>query len=474
MLLPAIVVLSAETTVETADTLLRPYADGARVVISRRAGPALVWYLLTAREIRSGTREATPHTALREVLNLDSREPVPTRQASAASAAGAESPILVIDGEQLVGILELEPTPVGTAVPDEEDEPAWRAEIAFRRRTIAADRPLFEVVRVFYGTDRRPEADPRMSPYYGGSRGELTLGTVEVSIPAHRDKGTLPRPSWWRLEFRESPARHVMITRVEPLARNQFVQQIRGSFAPAGRKHALLFVHGYNVPFADAAMRAAQLVYDLRTDENLEFPGLPLLYSWPSQGHPLQYLADETNIEWTRPNFAGFLRLALAEIGADIVHVIAHSMGNRALIECLRAFDMSALPPGSGVLDQVVFAAPDFDADTFRNLAAELSGRARRYTLYASSEDQALKASRHIRSDLARAGESGVHMVVVNGVDTIDASNVDTSLLGHGYFGERTVLADIFYLLKDGKSPDHRYGLLPRSRSNLRYWEFAP
>lgn len=65
-------------------------------------------------------------------------------------------------------------------------------------------------------------------------------------------------------------------------------------------------------------------------------------------------------------------------------------------------------------------------------------------------------------------------MVVVQGIDTIDASNVDTSLLGHGYFGERTVLGDIFYLLKDGKGPDDRYGLEPRLRRNVRYWEFVP
>jgi esterase/lipase superfamily enzyme len=156
-----------------------------------------------------------------------------------------------------------------------------------------------------------------------------------------------------------------------------------------------------------------------------------------------------------------------------VVHVIAHSMGNRALIECLSTLDLSGLPPGSAVLDQVVFAAPDFDADTLADLAAQLSSRARRYTLYASSGDLALRASRELRRGLRRAGESGDDLLVVNGIDTIDASHVDTSLLGHGYFGERTILGDIFYLLKDRKSPDERFGLIRRTRANLKYWEMA-
>lgn len=156
---------------------------------------------------------------------------------------------------------------------------------------------------------------------------------------------------------------------------------IRSVFSQTSRRHALLLVHGYNVPFVDAVRRTAQLARDLRTDDRREFPGVPLLYSWPSQGQFLKYITDETNITWTRPHFEQFLRLALTETGAEVVHVIAHSMGTRALIECLSVFDTASLPPGSARLDQVVLAAPDFDADTLRELAQTLSSRAKRYTL---------------------------------------------------------------------------------------------
>ena len=78
--------------------------------------------------------------------------------------------------------------------------------------------------------------------------------------------------------------------------------------------------------------------------------------------------------------------------------------------------------------------------------------KARRITLYASSNDEAIKLSKKVHA-YPRAGESGPDIVVVPGLDTIDVSNVDTSLLGHSYFAEkRTVISDLFYLIRDGKA----------------------
>lgn len=471
MLLPAIAVLSDETTWTQAEAALRPYADRARVAISRRAGPVVVWYLFAAQDVRArGAAASAPGARLRDLLDLDAAQPVDTVQASAAPATATDRRILVLDGDRVAGILE---PAIGVQEGDEETGRGVREHIGFRDERAPAEKPPFEVIRVFYGTDRRPEGDATVAPYYGTDRGTLAFGSAEVSIPSKRDRGTLPRPAWWRLEFRENPARHVMVTAVRPLAREAFLADIRSTFAQASQKHALLFIHGYNVTFADALMRTAQIAFDLRSDELIEFPGVPLLYSWPSLGQTLGYLRDETLIRWTQPHFEQFLRIALSETGADVVHVIAHSMGNRALIECLSTLDLSGLPAGSAVLDQVVFAAPDFDADTLADLAAQLSSRARRCTLYASSGDLALRTSRELRGGLRRAGESGEELLVVNGIDTIDASNVDTSLLGHGYFGERTILGDIFYLLKDRKSPDERFGLIRRMRANVKYWEMA-
>ena len=65
--------------------------------------------------------------------------------------------------------------------------------------------------------------------------------------------------------------------------------------------------------------------------------------------------------------------------------------------------------------------------------------------------------------------------MVVTGMDTVDASSVGTSLTGHSYYAEkRTVLSDLFYLLKDGAPPSERHGLDRKSSPKGEYWAFRP
>jgi esterase/lipase superfamily enzyme len=125
-----------------------------------------------------------------------------------------------------------------------------------------------------------------------------------------------------------------------------------------------------------------------------------------------------------------------------------------------------------GRLHQIVFAAPDIDADTFRNLSAAFQGKAERITLYASSGDRALAASQQFQR-YARAGQSGLDLVVVPTVDTVDASSVKTEFLGHSYFGDAdSLLSDLFYLIRNGTPPGERSRLREQRRYGARYWEF--
>ena len=86
--------------------------------------------------------------------------------------------------------------------------------------------------------------------------------------------------------------------------------------------------------------------------------------------------------------------------------------------------------------------------------------------LYASSKDRALGVSKRIHG-YPRAGDSGDGLVVLPSVDTIDATDVDTSLVGHSYYGDnRSILTDLFTLLKHGNAPP-RFGM---TRAGLRAW----
>ena len=64
----------------------------------------------------------------------------------------------------------------------------------------------------------------------------------------------------------------------------------------------------------------------------------------------------------------------------------------------------------------------------------------------------------------------------MSGVETIDASEVDTASLGlfHQYYADnRTILSDLFQLLR-GVRAEERFGLEPRSYQGKRYWAFKP
>ncbi|MBI3408971.1 MAG: alpha/beta fold hydrolase [Planctomycetes bacterium] len=270
------------------------------------------------------------------------------------------------------------------------------------------------------------------------------------------------------MEFHEDPAKHVMLQKVESLAQDAFFAQLSDTVNASSKKDAFVFVHGFNVSFEDAARRTAQLAYDLK------FEGAPVFFSWPSQGLFLEYTVDEANAEWTIPHLKAFLKSVATRSGAQIIHLIAHSMGNRALTRALQGLmaEEAKNPPR---FSEVILAAPDIDADVFKTqIFPGISSAAQRLTLYASSRDRALQLSKQVHG-YPRAGESGDDIVVMLKMDTIDVSNVDTSLIGHSYYGDNnSFLADAFYLIHGGLPPERRERLRSVPLGSLKYWMFAP
>jgi esterase/lipase superfamily enzyme len=323
----------------------------------------------------------------------------------------------------------------------------------------------YAVVRVFYGTDRRPTGSDRADKFYGGQRSPLdayAAGVCDVSIPNTHQPGQLEAPSILRLEFRADPARHVILRSVTQLGREDFYSQLRERFKQAGDKHALVFVHGFNVTFEDAARRTAQIAYDLK------FNGVPLMYSWPSRGSLIRYKEDEDSVKWAAPHLKQFLEDVAGELGPDAsIHLIAHSMGNRALTTALLGIAADARP--SPRFKQVILAAPDIHADDFLNvIAPAIQKTAEQVTLYASSHDKALIVGRSL-DGWPRAGESGDYLLTVPGIVTVDASGIDTSLIGHSYYALKSVLDDIDAIMRHGHGPAERK-LHALTRGSATYW----
>ncbi len=324
----------------------------------------------------------------------------------------------------------------------------------------------FTIVKVFYATDRKATGVSDPNEKYGGDRGTLVLGEAEISIPRDHRLGELEGPSIWRLEFSEDPERHVILKAAAEVIPEVFYKNVREKVAAAPDKSAFIFVHGYNVLFKDAARRTAQMSYDLG------FPGAPVFYSWPSQGTTLGYTYDENNIQWTQPTLKKFIKEFAEQSEAENLYLVAHSMGNRALTGAVKEL-VQENPDIRNRFREIILAAPDIDAEIFmRDIAPFIVSATPTVTLYASSNDKALIASKQVHG-YARAGDSGGGLVIANGIDTIDSSNAETDFVGHAYYASsKSIIADIFNLIHLRKRPDQRPGLKAITEQSGRYWEF--
>ncbi len=303
---------------------------------------------------------------------------------------------------------------------------------------------------------------------YSGGRGALTRGICEVSIPKVHRPGVVERPSLLRFEFHEDQQQHIVLTSATELSEADFHGHLSASVAASPAQDLLVFIHGYNVDFQSAVRRTAQISVDL------PFEGVPVCYSWPSRGTLLGYSVDETNAEWTTTHLKQFL-LELAEhSGASSINVIAHSMGNRPMTAAMQQISWQLDAAAGKPFDRVVLAAPDVDADRFRrDFGPSLLDVANHVTLYASSDDQALMISKGVHG-YQRAGESGQYVVVVPGVETIDVSGIDLSLLGHSYYGDsESMLRDLYKVVRARLSAANRPGLIARHSGEMIYWQLA-
>jgi esterase/lipase superfamily enzyme len=319
--------------------------------------------------------------------------------------------------------------------------------------------------RVWYATTRRPNDPLNVSKGFSATRDDTVhYGSCRVFIPKSHKIGSIGSP-WWKrmLTLTDDRLRLLDLSASSPERHFQSIAARMARVAPDDQI-AVVFVHGYNVSFAESALRAAQIGFDL------SIRGAMAFFSWASQGTLEGYPADEATIEVNEQAIADYLTNFALKSGARAVHVIAHSMGNRGV---LRAVDRIAATSErqSGVrFGQFILAAADVDADKFRELSAAYGRVGTRTTLYVSERDRAVEASRWLHQ-FPRVGLIPPVMVV-DGIDTVNVTNADLTLLGHGYVASaRAVLTDMHAVIRHNAPPPERFGLTAvETEGGERYW----
>lgn len=326
-------------------------------------------------------------------------------------------------------------------------------------------------VGVFYATNRTAAGNFDNTPLderFTAVPSTLNYGQAEVSIPKKHKVGELESPSWYAFEFREDPVKHVVLLNLKRQSKSDFYQAMAARVNQSRGSNAFVFIHGYNVSFSDAARRTAQMSYDLN------FDGAPVFYSWPSQASLSGYFTDEKTIAKSTIHIQTFLADFADRSGAKNLYVIGHSMGTRGVTQAIKDL-VKKRPDLKNRFRGIILAAPDIDAEVFRrDLAPALKQASKQVTLYASSGDMALQASKQVHGK-PRAGDAGDTIVLVPGIETIDVSGVDTSMLAHSYFVESLpVIDDIRQFFRSNMPAAKRKPLQVMKHKRGLFWRIAP
>ncbi len=350
----------------------------------------------------------------------------------------------------------------------------------------------FSVVTLLYATNRvqlpsvpvrmatgKPQSNVKTTavkippmPRFGHDRArQLTLGFAQITVPnTKRATGSIKRPRQVTVlsvnvsREEEDPRKHFTIGNLQVLDAASFylMASAEGSRPREFKDHAMVFVHGTNTSFDEAMFRTAQLAHDIG------FDGVPYAFSWPSKGETLGYTYDRESADASHGHLADFIDLIAKRTTAKKIHIIAHSMGARLVVDALYPAKDPTSTAKTAKLGEIILAAADIDRSVLISRAESIKAAGKPLTLYISNNDYALAASRQFAQGGPRAGDASEgEPIVVPGVETIDISDGGGLLaslgvgigssIGHTTFAEKThVLTDMALLMRTSVHPPHR------------------
>lgn len=297
---------------------------------------------------------------------------------------------------------------------------------------------------VLFATDRNDEKTAILATRFGARRLDpFEFSCGYLGAPArHSGEPSLPAAPLSLVKGSEDCAREIV-------ARTR----------AAGAKKILFVIHGFNIDFSGLMWRALQVASDL------DYDGAIVGWSWPSEGSAFSYAYDEDSNAWSEPHLAELVS-EIAAIAPDFqLDFVAHSMGNRILLQMLREF---AQAKSSIRIGAAVFAAPDISQDVFREQLRQARKIGALRTLYASEYDRAILISESYHK-APRAGSGGANILVTGGVES-----VDTRLSGHSYVFDEPKAIEDFRKIVNRETAAPGRGLPAREKAGASYWVIEP
>jgi esterase/lipase superfamily enzyme len=350
-------------------------------------------------------------------------------------------------------------------------------------------------MKLFYATDRQPRPNEDGSFGYGSGRSlSLAFGTALIEIDGN--------PSWeefttssldsnrskelqlsmgdinetLRLPPTPHPASFIdgkiqidpdrLIEARETEARmNAELSQL---LAETPRKEVVIYIHGYNNGFPDAALDLAEIWHFLGRKH------VPILYTWPAGHEGISglrgYNYDRESGEFTIYHLKQFLRSLGRMDEIEKIHIIAHSRGTDVLVTALREVFLEIRAEGKDPHEELrianaILAAPDLDYEVVlqRVVAEHVEAGVVQATVYTSPADKAIRISEWLYGSVARLGQMESSTVksklTKQQMASIQKNSSVTFVefigkgdsVGHGYFSSSAaVSSDLITLINTG------------------------
>jgi len=267
-------------------------------------------------------------------------------------------------------------------------------------------------------------------------------------------------------------------------AKAELQAEIARRLDAAPRKEVVLYVHGYNNTFEDAATTMGELCHFL----GREF--VCAIFSWPAGGRrglAFGYNVDRESSEYAVEDLLKTVRIIAQTPGVQRIHVLGHSRGTDVVATALAELSVEAYAVGNTLARQyrignVILMAPDIDADValakilkvFADPDLPFNGKANpgislvrspefKITIYASPDDKALETSGWLFGSIARLGRIDAAMFTPHQIDEfrtfgeVDVIQVrgSTDPFGHSYFvSNPEVSSDIVAMLRYRLKPN--------------------
>ena len=324
-----------------------------------------------------------------------------------------------------------------------------------------------------------------LQPASTSSSEGAALPKTELRLRSVTELGRFP-PSPYRTEFTPAGFRRLPQTVAEHERAAAALQaEIGRRLAVARRKEVVIFIHGYNNSFADAAVATGDICRSLQN----EFVCIAL--TWPAGGSGgvfFGYNVDRESGEFAVADIKKAIRIISTTPGIERVHIIAHSRGTDVLASAMQQLNIETYVGKTSLfrrfkIANVVLFAPDIDLDVAstkmfgavsdpdlaygtkaRPYAALPSQGATHLTIYSSANDRALGLSTFLFGSVIRLGQLAVganpfefkqsgglgDLSLVTGIVDFIEFQGSEGFIGHSFFLSNPLVGeDLVALIRD-------------------------